>query len=246
MLCASKRSFGYEVTFDFGICFSEVLDRRGGFDVVIANPPYLGEKGNKEIFRLVAVSPLGKRFYKRKMDLFYFFFHLALDITNEVGCACLISTNYWITADGALRLRLDLKTRTTLLQLLSFGELKLFAAAQGQHNMITQMTKQCSNAIARTLVTNRTGEASADVLNRSSREVIRRQRTIKSTSSYSSMVRRTTCGWFQHPQFMQLMALLRQLLTSERSTATPSPFQAMPNIYLWVFKRDVTPLQKSS
>jgi type II restriction/modification system DNA methylase subunit YeeA len=113
---ASKRNFGYEVSFDFNIVFSEVLDRRRGFDVVIANPPYLGEKGHKETFRQIAASPWGARYYKRKMDLFYFFFHLALDLARDNGSVCFITTSYWITADGALKLRLDLKGRATLLE----------------------------------------------------------------------------------------------------------------------------------
>ncbi len=161
---ASKKSFGYEVMFDFKILFSEVLDQNSGFDVVIANPPYLGEKGNKETFRLIAASPWGSRYYKRKMDLFYFFFHLALDLAKKNGSVCFITTSYWITADGALKLRSDVKDRATILQLLHFGELKLFATAQGQSNMITQLVKNGSGGVARTLITRRSGEAQPDII----------------------------------------------------------------------------------
>ena len=38
---SSKKALGYEVDFDFRIYFSEVFRDSGGFDVVIANPPYL-------------------------------------------------------------------------------------------------------------------------------------------------------------------------------------------------------------
>ncbi len=38
---ASKQSLGYEVTFDFALYFSEVFREKGGFDVVIGNPPYV-------------------------------------------------------------------------------------------------------------------------------------------------------------------------------------------------------------
>lgn len=37
----SKASLGYEVTFDFKIFFSEIFHSKDGFDLVIANPPYL-------------------------------------------------------------------------------------------------------------------------------------------------------------------------------------------------------------
>ncbi len=154
----------YEMTsgnevFDFEIYFSEVFHTKGGFDVVIANPPYLGESGNKDTFRLIASSPLGRRFYTRKMDLIYFFFHLALDLATKNGSMCFITTNYWITADGAVKLRTDLKERASILQLLSFGELRLFSTAQGQHNMITLLTKNNSGGVVRTLITNQSGEA---------------------------------------------------------------------------------------
>jgi hypothetical protein len=38
----SFKFFGYEVNFDFRTAFSEVFHEKGGFDVVIANPPYGG------------------------------------------------------------------------------------------------------------------------------------------------------------------------------------------------------------
>ena len=46
------------------------------FDLILANPPYLGEKGHKELFQTIKSSSLGV-FYSKNMDLFYFFFHLA-------------------------------------------------------------------------------------------------------------------------------------------------------------------------
>jgi hypothetical protein len=43
-MTAAKRSLDYEITFDFNICFSEIFRVKGGFDVLIANPPYIGGK----------------------------------------------------------------------------------------------------------------------------------------------------------------------------------------------------------
>jgi adenine-specific DNA-methyltransferase len=42
--------------FEWHINYSEIFQAKGGFDVVIANPPYVGEKGHKEIFRPIADS----------------------------------------------------------------------------------------------------------------------------------------------------------------------------------------------
>jgi hypothetical protein len=54
------------------------------FDLIIANPPYLGEKGHKEVFQTIKSSSLGA-FYAKNMDLFYFFFHLAINLAREIA-----------------------------------------------------------------------------------------------------------------------------------------------------------------
>jgi adenine-specific DNA-methyltransferase len=162
---SSKQSLGFEVNFDFEIDFSEVFRNRRGFDVVIANPPYLGEKGHKELFRVIAISPLGKRFYQGKMDLFYFFFHLALDLINSTGTAALITTNYYGTPTGATSLRSDLKMRSMVRSMVNFNEVHIFESALGQHNMITVLQKGSDPELeAKTCNTRRRGFADAELL----------------------------------------------------------------------------------
>ena len=154
---ASKRSLGYEVNFDFEVYFSEVFREKGGFDVVIANPPYIGEKGHKEVFREIKPAPLGK-FYQGKMDIFYFFFHLALNIGTSDGQIAFITTNYYPTAAGGRKLREDFRERTTIRRLINFNELRIFEAAQGQHNMLTILSKgHGNNTNTETCITTRTG-----------------------------------------------------------------------------------------
>lgn len=134
------------------------------FDIVITNPPYLGESGHKEVFRAVRQGSL-KEFYLGKMDLFYFFMHLALNITHPNGVVAFITTNYFITADGALKLRRDLKNRSILLQIINFNELKIFQSALGQHNLITICQRSDSDSYcANTSITTRTGIATNDTL----------------------------------------------------------------------------------
>lgn len=133
------KSLGCNATFDFHFFFHEVF-KNGGFDIVIANPPYVGEKGHKELFEPIKKCSL-KEFYLGKMDLFYFFFHLALNILKPNGCCSFITTNYYITALGARNLRADFKRRATLDVLINFNEMKIFESALGQHNLITMLTK---------------------------------------------------------------------------------------------------------
>lgn len=136
----------------------------GKFDIIIANPPYLGNKGHKDEFQIVQASTLGK-YYQRRMDLFYFFFHLALDISEENACIAFITTNYYPTATGANKLRADFKRRSVIKKLVNFNELKIFESALGQHNMITILNKrQGEEEVADTCITARKGNPSSDLL----------------------------------------------------------------------------------
>ncbi len=128
-----------------------------GFDVVIANPPYIGEKGNKLLFDSIKFGSLGKEFYLGKMDIFYFFFHLSLNYLKEGGIATFISTNYFVTASGAKNLINDFQTRATILKLINFNELKVFESALGQHNMISILQKGNTGRPAKTSITSRKG-----------------------------------------------------------------------------------------
>ncbi|WP_047980176.1 Eco57I restriction-modification methylase domain-containing protein [Ornithinibacillus contaminans] len=148
--------------------FAKVFREKGGFDVVIGNPPYVGESGNKDIFRPIAKTGFGSRYYQGKMDLFYFFFHLGLDIGKDNSEISFITTNYFPTAFGAKKLRSDLLKRSKIRKLINFNELKIFDSARGQHNMITILTKNDSeaNLIAQTCITNRIGNATPELLSK--------------------------------------------------------------------------------
>ena len=130
------------------IDFARVFREKGGFDIVIGNPPYVGEKGNKELFRPIAATQFGHRFYCGKMDLFYFFFHKAIDLGNENAEISFITTNYYPTAFGGKILRKDFKKRTQIRRLINLHEMKVFESAMGQHNLITMLTKSKTPSIA--------------------------------------------------------------------------------------------------
>ncbi len=150
--------------FDFEVYFSEVFHEKGGFDVVIANPPYVGEKGYKEIFQRTKKGMLNK-FYQRKMDIFYFFFHQALNLGKQRSSIAFITTNYYPTATGGTKLRQDFKKRAIIKNLINFNELKIFESALGQHNMITVLEKvQDESRIAQICITQRHGASTSETL----------------------------------------------------------------------------------
>ena len=52
----------------------------GGFDIILSNPPYIGQKGHAEIFNALRQNPLWARYVTPKNDLLYYFFYLALHL----------------------------------------------------------------------------------------------------------------------------------------------------------------------
>lgn len=113
------------------------------FDIIIGNPPYIGQKGNKEKFQKVKKSTLGK-YHQRRMDYFYFFFHSGIDLLKENGVLGFITTNYYLTATYSDKLRKHIYDECNILTLFNFNEYKLFNSATGQHNLITILKKSKS------------------------------------------------------------------------------------------------------
>lgn len=80
------------------------------FDLIIGNPPYIGEKGNLKWFEAVKETTFGKRFYEGKMDYFYFFIYRGYELLTTTGSLCYLTSNYFFTADGASKLRTFIRT----------------------------------------------------------------------------------------------------------------------------------------
>ena len=83
--------------FDFEIYFSEIFHAKMGFDVVIANPPYVDSEN------MVKEDPelrkaIGSRFSTTKgnWDLYIPFLELALQKLSNQGTSCLITPNKWL------------------------------------------------------------------------------------------------------------------------------------------------------
>ena len=118
-----------------------MFDISNGFDVVIGNPPYIGQSGNKEMFRVVKSTEFGKKFHRKRMDYFYFFFHFGIENLAAKGVLSFITTNYFLNATCANLLREHIQKKTSITSLVNFNESKVFESAQGQHNAITILTK---------------------------------------------------------------------------------------------------------
>lgn len=152
--------------FPWKLYFADVFREKDGFDVVIANPPYFGEKHNINVFKSVKESNLGNRFYQRRMDYFYFFFHSGFDLLKENGLLSFITTNYYPTATAAYNLRLDMKQRSSFVSIINFNELRIFESAQGQHNMISIFIKNPNYEKVKIMCSKQKGIINSDYLRR--------------------------------------------------------------------------------
>ncbi len=144
--------------------FIEIFQDNSGFDVIIGNPPYIGESGNRVKFQEVRNSSSLRKFYKGKIDYYYFFFHLAFNLLKDDGILNFITTSYFTTSTAGNKLRKDLKSRGSFLELIDFNELKIFKSAQGQHNMISTLIKNNKNHKCKVLVSTEKGNSNHDQL----------------------------------------------------------------------------------
>ena len=147
--------------------FPNLLNEDGrftGFDIVIANPPYVGVKGNSDIFKPIRKVNLGK-YFNGRAELFYFFFHLSMEISKAGSIMTFITTNYYQTATSAKMLRNEIKEKSSIIKLINFNELKIFETALGQHNLITILQNGKERDVVSTnIITNRKGVADENIL----------------------------------------------------------------------------------
>jgi adenine-specific DNA-methyltransferase len=118
--------------------FGEIMEA-GGFDAVIGNPPYIKEYVNHQPFHDLRGTKLAK-YYQGKMDIWYIFACLAIDLLKDGGLHSFIATNNWITNSGASILRQKILTDTQLHEFLDFGEFRVFQSA-GIQTMIYLLQK---------------------------------------------------------------------------------------------------------
>ena len=112
--------------FDWCIDFVEVFFD-GGFDVVLANPPYVRMELFKEIKpRLKENFPL---VHAERADLYCYFYARAIEILKPSGMLSFISSNKWLRAKYGAPLRRYLYRSSELLHLIDFGDLPVFESA---------------------------------------------------------------------------------------------------------------------
>lgn len=110
-LLASASEFAcYKIDFDFKLYFHEVWNEKGGFDLVIGNPPYVDSEEmvkNSPEYRKILSSIFITT--KGNWDLYIPFFEQSFYCLNEKGILSFITPNKWLAIGYGKELRRFLK-----------------------------------------------------------------------------------------------------------------------------------------
>lgn len=116
-----------ENAFDWAVEFAEVFSgAAGGFDIVLANPPYVRQELIKEI------KPMLKNrypdVYRGTADLYVYFYARALQLLKPAGMLAFIAPNKFMRAGYGQKLRYLLSKKVAQHAIIDFGDLPVFDA----------------------------------------------------------------------------------------------------------------------
>ena len=122
----TRRSTG-ALGFDWQVEFAEVFADGGGFDIIVANPPYVRQENIKHLKPdLQKVHP---DVYTGVADLYVFFYSRALQLLRPGGMLSFISSNKWFRANYGAKLRAHIAATCHVHSITDFGELPVFETA---------------------------------------------------------------------------------------------------------------------
>jgi hypothetical protein len=130
---------------DFNINFSEVFHRKGGFDVVIANPPYIRQESIRNLKPLLQKA--GYKVYNSTSDIYTYFYEKSYQILKPEGFSTFITSNKWMRAKYGENLRKFFKNKTALLNIIDFGGYKIFEATVDTNILIFKKETPVSDHI---------------------------------------------------------------------------------------------------
>lgn len=113
-------------TFIWCVDFAEVYHEKGGFDVMIANPPYVRQE--KITHLKEALKEVFTDTYDGYADIYIYFYAQGFHQLRSNGVLVFISSNKFMRAGYGKNLRRLLGQRITLRMVIDFGDLPIFEA----------------------------------------------------------------------------------------------------------------------
>jgi adenine-specific DNA-methyltransferase len=99
----------------------------GGFDIVVANPPYIRQEDIKE--QKTALKEAFPEIYTGTADLYTYFYGLAVRLLKPSGTLSFISSNKWFRAGYGEKLRGYIAVNCQVENIIDFGNLQVFENA---------------------------------------------------------------------------------------------------------------------
>lgn len=128
--------------FDWDREFSEIM-ASGGFDAVIGNPPYVRQELLGEEFKRYAKKSFAG--FDGRADLYVFFIEKGIKIINKNGFLGYICSNKYLKTKYGIKIRDFLSAHSQLIQLIDFGELKVFQNASTFPSIIIAQRERKAN-----------------------------------------------------------------------------------------------------
>lgn len=114
--------------------FANVFKDRGGFDVVIANPPYFQLQKNNKVSQ--ELSNQGYVTYSKSSDIYCIFYERGINLLRTRGTLSYISSDSWMKTKYGELLRKYIKENTNPLILIDFENSQIFDSAVVESNVI--------------------------------------------------------------------------------------------------------------
>jgi len=131
--------------FPWKLYFADVFREKGGFDVVIANPPYIQlQANNGELANLY--NNKGFKTFKRTGDIYCLFYELGCESLKEKGYLCYITSNKWMRTGYGDFLRKYFSIKNPL-YLLEFDSFKVFENVTVNTNILVVQNKENDNRL---------------------------------------------------------------------------------------------------
>jgi len=112
--------------FPWKLYFADVFKEKGGFDVVIGNPPYVRQETIKDIKPRLKAQ-FGK-FFCGTADLYTYFYKRGIEILHDGGHLCFIAPNKFMRAKYGKNTRKLLSKAVKPKRVIDFGDLPIFDA----------------------------------------------------------------------------------------------------------------------
>ena len=186
-----KRSLSF---FQYHLHFRDVFESKGGFDIVIGNPPYVRQEQIKEL------KPALKEEYEcytGVADFYIYFFEQGYRLLKSGGALTYISSNKYFRAGYGEKLRKFLGEQATVQHLIDFGDASVFEAIAYPSIILVSKAKPDNHQTR--------------VLNWDTKQPINEFASVfKNKSFYVAQKQLTPDGWrLESPEVLRLLDKLR-------------------------------------